>query len=151
LLQSNTGYDIFYVVRIMTHPDISQQITFLYTKDLVSTAHFYEDVMGLDLVLDQGACRIYQITSDSYLGFCCRGEIVPEHRDVIFTLVTPHVDEWFTYLQSRGVVIDKPPSHNPEYKIYHCFLRDPNGYLLEIQRFDDPDWYQKEQLGKSKP
>jgi len=25
-------------------------------------------------------------------------------------------------------------------RIYHCFLRDPNGYLLEIQRFLDPAW-----------
>jgi hypothetical protein len=24
--------------------------------------------------------------------------------------------------------------------IYHCFLRDPNGYLIEIQRFLDPAW-----------
>ncbi len=29
---------------------------------------------------------------------------------------------------------------NPEYRIYHCFLRDPDGYQIEIQRFDDPAW-----------
>ena len=25
--------------------------------------------------------------------------------------------------------------------IYHCFLRDPNGYLIEIQRFLNPAWH----------
>ncbi|OQY24133.1 MAG: hypothetical protein DRJ03_06405 [Chloroflexi bacterium] len=29
---------------------------------------------------------------------------------------------------------------NPRYNIYHCFLRDPNGYLIEIQRFLDSAW-----------
>jgi len=23
---------------------------------------------------------------------------------------------------------------------FYCFLRDPNGYLIEIQRFEDPRW-----------
>ena len=37
-------------------------------------------------------------------------------------------------------MIEKPPTHNPEFAIYHFFFRDPSGYLLEIQRFDDPRW-----------
>jgi hypothetical protein len=24
------------------------------------------------------------------------------------------------------------------FRLYHCFLRDPNSYPIEIQRFDDP-------------
>jgi catechol 2,3-dioxygenase-like lactoylglutathione lyase family enzyme len=29
-------------------------------------------------------------------------------------------------------------THNRDYDICHCFLRDPNGYLIEIQRFLHP-------------
>lgn len=54
---------------------------------------------------------------------------------VIFTLVTQQVDEWYEYLCERGVEFEKPPTKNELYNIYHCFLRDPNGYLIEIQRF----------------
>jgi catechol 2,3-dioxygenase-like lactoylglutathione lyase family enzyme len=43
-------------------------------------------------------------------------------------------------IRPRGVAIEKPPAANPEFEIYHFFFRDPNGYLLEIQRFDDPRW-----------
>lgn len=25
-------------------------------------------------------------------------------------------------------------------RIYHFFATDPNGYRLEVQKFDDPDW-----------
>ncbi|MBU1660469.1 MAG: hypothetical protein KKD28_03245 [Chloroflexi bacterium] len=33
----------------MIRPPINQQITFLYTHDLKTTADFYENVLGLDL------------------------------------------------------------------------------------------------------
>lgn len=124
----------------MTHPPIEQQITFLTTRDLAATARFYEEVMGLRLTLDQGDCRIYRVSGEGYLGFCQR-ESAPERPcGVILTIVTPDVDEWYRDLSGRGVVFEKPPALNPRYNIYHCFLRDPNGYAIEIQRFLDPSW-----------
>ena len=125
----------------MAHPPIDQQITFLYTSDLDATAHFYEQVLGLPLKLDQGSCRIYQVSQDGYLGFCQRAAAKSpsaEPHTLILTLVTQEVDAWFEYLQQQGVEFEKPPQVNPQYNIYHCFLRDPNGYLIEIQRFLHP-------------
>jgi catechol 2,3-dioxygenase-like lactoylglutathione lyase family enzyme len=122
----------------MSHPPIKQQVTFFYTADLPATARFYEDILGLALVLDQGSCRIYQVAGNAFVGFCQRAEALPP--GVIFTLVTPAVDEWFVYLKNQGVFFEKPPTYNPTYNIYHCFLRDPNGYLIEIQTFLDPAW-----------
>jgi catechol 2,3-dioxygenase-like lactoylglutathione lyase family enzyme len=124
----------------MTHPPIDQQITFLYTRDLATTAHFYEEVLGLSLALDQGDCRIYRVSADGYLGFCQRGSAPQQPSGLILTIVTPDVDGWYRYLGDRGVAFEKPPALNPTYDIYHCFLRDPNGYLIEIQRFLDPSW-----------
>ncbi len=115
------------------------QITFCYTRDLDGTARFYEKVLGLELVLDQGACRIYRTAQKCYLGFCRRAE-ADQPTGVILTLVTDDVDGWFEHLSEAGVSFEKEPAANEEYGIYHCFLRDPNGYLLEIQRFDDPGW-----------
>ena len=124
----------------MAHPNIDQQVTFLYTRDLKRTAKFYEEVLGLALVLDQGSCRIYQVSKDGFLGFCQREEAPRKPVGVIFTLVTSAVNEWYTYLAAQGVAFEKPPARNEAYNIYHCFLRDPNGYLLEIQQFLDPVW-----------
>ncbi|MFH1864757.1 MAG: VOC family protein [Candidatus Eisenbacteria bacterium] len=118
---------------------IDAQSTFCYTRDLARTAQFYEEVLGLPLVLDQGGCRIYRTAENAYLGFCGR-EDVERPAGVILTLVTDDVDAWHARLAGRGVEFEREPAPNPEYGIYHCFLRDPNGYLLEIQRFDDPDW-----------
>jgi catechol 2,3-dioxygenase-like lactoylglutathione lyase family enzyme len=121
-------------------PPLDDQITFLYTRDLPATAHFYEQVLQLPLVLDQGKCRIYAVAPHAYLGFCLRSEAPEQPQGVIVTLVTHQVDEWHRHLIDHGVVIEKPPQYNAEYHIYHCFFRDPNGYVIEIQRFLSLDW-----------
>jgi len=121
-------------------PSIDQQVTFLYTSDLSTTADFYERVLGLTLVLDQGVCRIYQVTGDAFVGFCTREGRRVNTDDVIFTLVTAEVDAWHAHLTAHDVPIDKAPALNAQYNIYHLFVRDPNGYLLEIQQFRDPAW-----------
>jgi len=126
----------------MKRPAIDQQITFLYTDDLAASSTFYENTLGLNLWLDQGSCRIYRVTGEALVGICqtgdgAKGTLQEKQTNVIFTIVTQAVDEWYAYLQERGITFEKPPQYNPKYRIYHCFLRDPNGYLIEIQRFDE--------------
>jgi len=118
---------------------VSQQITFLYTHDLEASARFYGSALGLALWRDQVSCRIYHVCAEAYLGICQRADVRPDptRRDVIFTLVTPDVDGWYERLSAQGVAFEKAPQINPQYNIYHCFLRDPDGYLIEIQRFLD--------------
>ena len=125
---------------MMPRPPIDQQIIFLYTRDLATTARFYEQILGLPLVLDQGSCRIYRVSGDGYLGFCQREAAPEQPTGIILTIVTDEVDEWYRYLKTQNVDFNKSPTYNPDYNIYHCFLRDPNGYLIEIQRFLDPTW-----------
>ena len=115
------------------------QITFCYTRDLAAAARFYGNVLGLSLALDQGACLIYRVAAGAYLGFCTRDD-APRPDGVILTLITNDVDGWHARLVERGVRFEKPPAHNEKFNIYHCFLRDPSGYLVEIQRFEDPRW-----------
>ncbi|MCA9917979.1 MAG: VOC family protein [Anaerolineales bacterium] len=125
-------------------PPIAQQVTFLHAQDLQETADFYEQILGLELVLDQGSCRIYRSGGDAYLGFCqTLGQhmaAAPATSHIMLTLVTPDVDGWHAYLVGQGVVIEKPPTLNETFNIYQCFVRDPNGYLIEIQTFLDPNW-----------
>ncbi len=122
----------------MTLP-IDHQITFLYTRDLQQSAQFYENILGLTLARDQTTCRIYHTSANNYIGICERenAQPQPDRRDIIITLVTPEVDAWYEQLLERGAEIDHAPAVNPQYNIYHFFLRDPNGYLIEIQKFLD--------------
>ena len=117
----------------------AQQISFLYTDDLPATARFYEEVLGLRLALDQGACRIYHVAGRAFLGFCAREEAA-RPDGLILTLVSDDVDGWHARLVERGAEVEGPPALNERFRIYHVFFRDPNGYRLEIQRFEDPRW-----------
>lgn len=124
----------------MQPPRLTQQVTFLYVSDLEASAEFYAGLLGLDLILDQGVCRIYQVSPTAFLGLCRRNAPPGATGGVIITLVTPDVDAWAAYLKARGVALEKAPTFNPDFNIYHLFLRDPDGYLVEIQRFLDPTW-----------
>ena len=124
----------------MTHPPIDQQITFLYTRDLSKSAKFYENVLQLPLILDQGGCRIYEVKGAAYVGVCERENAVVDPKGVIFTLVVSDVDGWYAHMRENGVSFEKTPTINEAYGIYHFFAKDPNGYLFEVQRFLDPNW-----------
>ena len=117
---------------------LQQQITFLDTRDLARTADFYERILGLRLARDQGTCRIYHVSGTAYLGVCQRADTPAEPRGITLTLVTDRVDEWCARLKREGVEFVREPADNPSYRIYNAFVRDPNGYLVEIQRFWEP-------------
>lgn len=114
-------------------------ITFLKTKDLAATSAFYGQVMGFKMVLDQGKCRIFRICPNAFVGFCLT-EGSTGSEEVILTIEIEDVDGFCAYLEGQGVEIEVRPRLNEVYKIYQMFVRDPNGYLVEIQRFLDPAW-----------
>jgi catechol 2,3-dioxygenase-like lactoylglutathione lyase family enzyme len=120
-------------------PAFEEQITFLHTNKLTETAHFYEEKLGFERALDQGTCLIFRVCGSAFIGFCTKDKGArPE--GIILTLVTEHVEAWYRYLDAQGLSFEKPPSYSATYDITQAFVRDPNGYLIEIQRFEDPRW-----------
>ncbi len=117
-----------------------QQITFISVRDLEISSEFYEGVMGFPLVLDQGNCRIVRTCKGGYLGYCLKENPLPNKQEVILTFITSEVDEWYTHLMNKDLQIDHEPKINPKYDIYHFFLKDPDGYLVEIQQFKTREW-----------
>ena len=120
-------------------PPFEQSVCFFYTADLKATQHFYQDTLGLPLVLDQGPCMIFQVSTDGFVGFCTHREPAPTDG-LIITLATADVETVYEELQAKGVVFEKELAYNKRFNITNAFLRDPNGYLVEIQRFEDPNW-----------
>ena len=115
------------------------QITFFSTRDLGLVRSFYGGVLGLPIALDQGVCLIFRVSGGAYLGFCTTTSREFE-KGALVTLVTQDVDEWASRLRLSGAVCEKEPSPSPAFGIYNCFFRDPEGRMLEIQRFDEPAW-----------
>ena len=97
-------------------------------------------MLGLQQVLDQGACRIFRVAGEGFLGVCTNPAraVVPE--GFTLTFVTAEVDAWHERLAAAGTAIEAPPAENARFRIYNFFARDPDGYLIEFQRFLDPAW-----------
>ena len=125
----------------MTHPSINQSLVWVYTADLDGTCKFYADTLGLEQVLDQGGCRIFRMGPTGFIGVCfARPGRFVEPKGVVITFVSDDVDGWHAHLLAKGVTPDGPPKYSEAFNVYAFFARDPNGYLLEFQRFMDPVW-----------
>jgi len=117
----------------MTYP-----ITFFYYDDIAPIAAFYEQVLGFELVLDQGLARIYRI-GQGYFGIV-DGNLGHLHHQaesaVLYTIVVEDVPAWHARLTEARV----GGLTEIRYGTYceHFFFRDPAGYALEVQRFRDP-------------
>jgi len=111
-------------------------IGFYPCRDLERTTAFYR-ALGLKIARDQGSCVIFRVVRSRFLGFCQHDE-VPQHPGIILTLVLDHVDGAYGRLTGLGVHTEAPPGQNDRFGIYHFFARDPDGYRLELQRFDEP-------------
>jgi catechol 2,3-dioxygenase-like lactoylglutathione lyase family enzyme len=109
-------------------------ITFLKTRDLEATTAWYTRVLGLQLTVDQGTCRIFSVCPGASIGFCLT-EGATGSAEVIFTLVVEDVDAACARLEQAGAHIEVRPRINPRFNIYQFFMRDPNGYLIEVQKF----------------
>ena len=121
------------------HPAIEAQATFLYTQDLDATTPFYSETLGLELAYEQKSARFYYVGPSSFIGICfARPGRYVEPKGVVYTFLTPDVDGWYEYLTSRGATSLGPPKLGQS--AYTFFIRDPNGYLLEFQKFVDPAW-----------
>lgn len=121
----------------LTHD--SYLIVFYPVRDLAATRDFYARDLGLALARDQGACLIFRAPGGGHVGFCLHEEgALPSHDNLILTLVTPDVDGAYRHLRRVGVETDHAPRRNERFGIYHFFARDPDGYRVEIQRFDRP-------------
>ena len=87
-------------------PGVRSQITFLYYRDLQPASTFYQDVMGFELVEDQGWAKTYRVSGNAYLGVVDEEKgfhKAQEKSAVLVTLVVDDVFWWREHLESQGV------------------------------------------------
>ena len=121
----------------MTDLVFDKQIIFLTVSDLEVSSKFYGDIFGLRMARDQGSCRIYHLSGNSFIGIL-KGEPPQEPTGSAQCWVTENVDGFYETARTHGLDIMFPPRLNEKYQIYHFYLKDPDGHVIEIQRFEDP-------------
>jgi len=131
-------------VEDMDRTTIDSSIVWFYYDGLADAARFYGELLGLDLVLDQGWARIYKASGCSFVGLV-DASAGKGHCDrasssaVLLTLVVDDVDAWYARLEATGAPIDRGIETMDEIEVRCFFLRDPGGYAVEIQQFMNPE------------
>ena len=118
------------------------QMTLLYYRNTEKAYHFYEEILGLKLKIDQGYGRIYEVSANAFLGVMDekRGFLQSGHgKSVMISLITDEVDPWYETLQKKGVKLLSEPLTKEDIGIRSFLFEDPEGYILEIQKFLDQD------------
>ena len=111
-------------------------ITWLYYKDLPKAMKFYERVMGLKMVVDQGWSKIYKASEGGYVGLVDESKgyhRANEIKPVILCLNVLDAEAWYSKLVKAGVKIEKKPEESSRLKIKVFMFKDPEGYVIEIQ------------------
>jgi predicted enzyme related to lactoylglutathione lyase len=125
----------------MQYQEAKGVITFFYYKDLEIAADFYEKIMGFRLVQDQKWAKIFKIQENAYMG-CVDGNIgYHKHSDtkpVMLTIIVDDPDSWYEHFKENGVKTINEPHDDKELNLRIFLLEDPEGYVIEIQKFYEP-------------
>lgn len=106
-------------------------IVFFRTKQPKALRDFYVGKVGMDVWLEQEDCTIYQ-HGNLLLGFCVR-ETLDFCGIITFYFDTKdEVDMIYDRFRQES---EEEPRINEKYHIYHFFVRDPEGRLVEFQQF----------------
>lgn len=115
-------------------------ITWLYYKDLLGMQNFYEQVLGFELVADQGWTKIYKVTDTGFIGLVDerRGmHSFTEKKAVNVSFILEDVEGWYEYVSANTPfeLREGELSTGPEGK-YKAFVGyDPEGYFMEFDQF----------------
>ena len=120
-------------------------ITWLYYKDMQAMEKFYQEVMGLPLIVDQGWAKVYQASETGYIGLVDERRGMHNFSDkkaVNVSFIMQDLDGWFNYAKENKVfpLRSEEIGEGPEKK-YRAFVGfDPEGYFMEFDTFyEHPD------------
>ena len=126
--------------KVPTTLNFHATITWLYYKDILHMQGFMEDVLGLEIVADQGWTKIYKGSDTGFIGLVDerRGmHSFSEKKAVNVSFILEDVEGWFNYCLDHQPfnLRSKELGIGPENK-YKAFVGfDPEGYYWEFDTF----------------
>ncbi|MDP6607985.1 MAG: VOC family protein [Vicinamibacterales bacterium] len=119
---------------------ITANNAFFYYDDVERAAEFYTDTLGIDQVADYDFAKILRPAGTSYL-ILVDAEMgmhsTDEPKSVALALLTDELEAWHEYLQGQDVEFRSSLSVDPDGPHDGFVVLDPEGYLLEFERFND--------------
>lgn len=119
--------------------EIRATVLWLYYNDLPQAEQFYETLLGIELLVDQGWAKVYQVAGGGFIG-PVSGEKgmhpATEQKAVTVSFFTDNVDGWFGYTSALPGFKLRTPEVTHESERVRIFVGyDPEGYFLEWDTF----------------
>ncbi|WP_139997434.1 VOC family protein [Paenibacillus paridis] len=103
----------------------------IYTKDLDAAKCFYQDVLGLDVMMDHGWIKTYGLNEEMsiQISFASQGGSDAPTPDL--SIEVDDVDAAFEGMKKAGFLIEYGPVNEP-WGVRRFYVRDPFGKLINI-------------------
>lgn len=105
-------------------------ITWTYHKDLLQMQKFYEEVLGFQLVADQGWTKIYQTSSSGFIGLVDERRGMQNYADDKAVEIEWQLSDW-------GAFDQYAKKFWQEYEYLNSSLKGPENYIFDIQAIDE--------------
>jgi predicted enzyme related to lactoylglutathione lyase/catechol 2,3-dioxygenase-like lactoylglutathione lyase family enzyme len=115
-------------------------VVWFYYKDIGRVQQFYENVIGLDLLVDQGPVKIYQVGPSGYFGLVDEQHGMhnfTEKKAVTISFITTEIDKWYAHLSNQNDVQMHSKKIETEENYQTFIAYDPGGYYLQWSVFND--------------
>ncbi|MHC5063727.1 MAG: VOC family protein [Planctomycetota bacterium] len=115
-------------------------VTWQYYKDLPGMQRFYEEVLGLEMVADQGWTKIYQGSASGFVGLVdeSRGmHRFTQEKAVTVSFIIDDLDGWFDCVRDGELfALRSEQVSKDDQGRYQAFVGyDPENYFMEFDRF----------------
>jgi len=110
-------------------------ITFVYYNDLEYGSFFFEKVLDLPLVMDQGFAKVYQVNKTSFLGIVKLKNSVQFTGNTLVSLNTDNVEKEYERVSKLEVFDLTETKHIEQIPLISFFFNDKEGHRFEIQQF----------------
>jgi catechol 2,3-dioxygenase-like lactoylglutathione lyase family enzyme len=118
---------------------VQGNVIWLYYKDLKQAQTFYENVLGFQLLVDQGFAKVYSSSAAGFIGLVDEAKGLhrfSKEKSVNIGFFTRELDEWYEYLLQQGLKMRGPLEEGVKGLVRAFVTYDPGGYYLEFDKFN---------------
>jgi predicted enzyme related to lactoylglutathione lyase len=140
---------------ITTTHDLTIQGTvfWLYYGELAPNEAFYERLLGVDLLVDQGWAKVYQASPTGFVGLVdgARGlHQATEEKGVTISFFTTDIEAWVERIRAQGLETRSEEIGDESGRVRTFVAYDNEGYFLEWDAFLDVEGNERlvEALGR---
>lgn len=114
-------------------------VTWLYYEDMLEAEAFYEEKIGLRLLVDQGWAKVYQVSETGFIGLVDerRGmHNFTEQKGTSVSFLVKDLEGWYDYVKTQEPFPLERELYTGKEDRYKAFVGiDPGKYFLEFDQF----------------